>query len=145
LSMQWGIFSTKSNVYSFGVLLLEVVSGIKITSVDRIPNYPNLIVYAWNLWREGKARDVVEKYIVENCLLDEASLCVHMGLLCVQENPDDRPFMSSVVFNLENGCTMLPAPNHHAYFAQRHSDMEQMREDIVNSKNTVTLTVIEGR
>ena len=40
-----GIFSTKSNVYSFGVLLLEVVSGIKISSVDRIPGYPNLIVY----------------------------------------------------------------------------------------------------
>ncbi|CAL5082724.1 unnamed protein product [Urochloa decumbens] len=138
-----GIFSVKSDVYSFGVLLLEVVSGIKISSVDRIPNYPNLIVYAWNLWKEGKARDLIDKCIVENCLLDEASLCIHTGLLCVQENPEDRPFMSSVVFNLENGCTTLPTPNHPAYFAQRN--MEQMRQDIINSKNTVTLTVIEGR
>jgi len=40
-----GIFSVKSDVYSFGVLLLEIVSGIKISSVDRIPDYPNLIVY----------------------------------------------------------------------------------------------------
>jgi len=40
-----GIFSAKSDVYSFGVLVLEVVSGIKISYVDRIPNYPNLIVY----------------------------------------------------------------------------------------------------
>ncbi|CAL5072954.1 unnamed protein product [Urochloa decumbens] len=140
-----GIFSAKSDVYSFGVLLLEVVSGIKISSVDRIPSYPNLIVYAWNLWKEGKAHYLVDKCIVENCLLDEASLCIYMGLLCVQENPDDRPFMSSVVLNLENGCTTLPAPNHPAYFVQRNSGMEQMREDIVNSKNTVTLTIIEGR
>ncbi|KAK8460306.1 hypothetical protein SEVIR_2G310620v4 [Setaria viridis] len=140
-----GIFSVKSDVYSFGVLLLEVVSGIKISSVDRIPNYPNLIVYAWNLWKEGKARDLVDKCIVENCLLDEASLCIHMGLLCVQEKPEDRPFMSSVVFNLENGCPTLPAPNHPAYFAQRNCDMVQMREDIMNSMNTVTLTAIEGR
>ncbi|CAL5072956.1 unnamed protein product [Urochloa decumbens] len=140
-----GIFSAKSDVYSFGVLLLEVVSGIKISSVDRIPNYPNLIVYAWNLWKEGKARDLVDKCIFKNCLLDEASLCIHMGLLCVQEKPEDRPFMSSVVFNLENGCTTLPEPNHPAYFAQRNSGMEQMREDIMNSKNTMTLTVIEGR
>jgi hypothetical protein len=43
-----GIFSAKSDVYSFGVLLLEVVSAIKIGSVDRIPNYPNLIVYVSN-------------------------------------------------------------------------------------------------
>ncbi|TKW34486.1 hypothetical protein SEVIR_2G310400v4 [Setaria viridis] len=140
-----GIFSVKSDVYSFGVLLLEVVSGIKISSVDRIMGYPNLIVYAWNLWKEGKAKDLVDKCIVENCLLDEASLCIHMGLLCVQEDPDDRPFMSKVVFNLENGCTALPKPNHPAYFARRNSDMEQLSEDILNSKNTVTLTAIDGR
>ncbi|TVU10301.1 hypothetical protein EJB05_43824, partial [Eragrostis curvula] len=140
-----GIFSVKSDVYSFGVLLLEVVSGMKISSVDRIIDHPNLIVYAWNLWKDGKANELVDKCMVENCLLDEASLCIHMGLLCVQENPDDRPFMSSVVFNLENGCTALPVPNHPAYFAQRNNELEQIREDMLNSKNTMSLTVIEGR
>jgi hypothetical protein len=39
------IFSVKSDGYSFGVLLLELVSGIKISSVDRIMGYPNLRVY----------------------------------------------------------------------------------------------------
>ncbi|TVU10325.1 hypothetical protein EJB05_43848, partial [Eragrostis curvula] len=140
-----GIFSVKSDVYSFGVLLLEVVSGIKISSVDRIIGHPNLIVYAWNLWKDGKANELVDKYMVENCLLDEASLCIHIGLLCVQENPDDRPFMSSVVFNLENGCTTLPVPNHPAYFAQRNNELEQIRVDMLNSKNTMSLTVIGGR
>ena len=53
--------------------------------------------------------------------------------------------MSSVVLNLENACTTLPAPNHPAYFVKRNGDKEQIRESIVNSKNTVTLTVIEGR
>ena len=100
---------------------------------------------AWNLWKEGKAIDLVDKCIAESCVLDEASLCIHMGLLCVQENPDDRPFMSSVVLNLENGSTTLPAPNHPAYFVQRKSVMEQMKEDSTNSKCTATLTIIEGR
>jgi hypothetical protein len=68
-----------------------------------------------------------------------------MGLLCVQENPDDRPLTTYVVFNLENGCTTLPTPNHPAYFVRRNCDMENMREDIVNSKNMLTLTHIEGR
>jgi hypothetical protein len=100
---------------------------------------------AWNLWMDGNAEDLVDKCIVDTCLQDEASLCIHMGLLCVQENPDDRPFTSSVVFNLENGCTTLPTPNHPAYFSQRNSDIDQMRECIMSSKNTMTLTVIEGR
>ncbi|TVU10333.1 hypothetical protein EJB05_43857, partial [Eragrostis curvula] len=143
-----GIFSVKSDVYSFGLLLLEVVSGIKISSVDRIIGYPNLIIYVRKFCLEPlegrKSKDLVDKCIAENCLLDEASLCVQVGLLCVQENPDDRPFMSSVVFNLENGCTTLPKPNHPAYFAKRNSDMDQI-ENILNSKNTMTLTVIDGR
>ncbi|CAN6225365.1 unnamed protein product [Urochloa humidicola] len=140
-----GIFSAKSDVYSFGVLLLEVVSGIKISSVDHIMGYPNLIAYAWNTWKEGKGKDLLDRCIVENCLLGEALLCIHMGLLCVQENPDDRPFMSSVVFNLENGCTTLPNPNHPAYLARRNSEIDQLSEDILNSKNAITLTAIEGR
>lgn len=82
---------------------------------------------------------------MENCLPDEASLCIHMGLLCVQENPDDRPLTSSIVFNLENGSTALPTPNQPAYFSLRNNDMEKVKEGIVNSKNIVTLTVIEGR
>uniref|UniRef100_A0A0E0B670 Receptor-like serine/threonine-protein kinase n=1 Tax=Oryza glumipatula TaxID=40148 RepID=A0A0E0B670_9ORYZ len=133
-----GIFSVKSDVYSFGVLLLEVVSGEKMRSVDRIVDCPNLIVYAWNLWKEGKAEDLVDSSIVESCLLDEALLCIQMWLLCVQENPDDRPSMSSVVFNLENGCTALPTPNHPAYFAEKG-------DELMNSTNTMTLTIIEGR
>lgn len=100
---------------------------------------------AWNLWNGGKAKDLIDKRIVEKCLLDEASLCIQIGLLCVQENPDDRPFMSSVVFKLENGCTTLPNPNHPAYFARRISEMERIEEDILNSMNTITLTVLEGR
>ncbi|KAK3132740.1 hypothetical protein QOZ80_6AG0527050 [Eleusine coracana subsp. coracana] len=140
-----GIFSVKSDVYSFGVLLLEVVSGIKISSVDRIMDHQNLIVYAWNLWKEGKATDLVDRCVVENCLLDEASFCIHVGLLCVRENPDDKPLMSSVVFNLENGCTILPMPNHPAYFAPRNNEIEQIGDDIMKSKNAITLTAIEGR
>lgn len=40
-----GIFSTKSDVYNFGVLTLEVVSGVKISSTDRTMEFENLIAY----------------------------------------------------------------------------------------------------
>lgn len=86
----------------------------------------------------------MDKCTAETCLLDEASLCILIGLSCGQENPDDRPLMPSVVFSLENGSMTLPKPNHPAYFA-RSSEIQQIEEDILNSRNTMTLTVIEGR
>uniref|UniRef100_A0A0E0M481 non-specific serine/threonine protein kinase n=1 Tax=Oryza punctata TaxID=4537 RepID=A0A0E0M481_ORYPU len=142
-----GIFSVKTDVYSFGVLLLEVISGLKISNIDRIMDFPNLIVYAWSLWMEGKAKDMVDLNITESCILGEALLCIHVGLLCVQENPDDRPLMSSVVSLLENGSTTLPTPNQPAYFAPRNNGLaNQRRDNIFNSRNEMTLTgVIGGR
>uniref|UniRef100_A0A0E0QUS8 non-specific serine/threonine protein kinase n=1 Tax=Oryza rufipogon TaxID=4529 RepID=A0A0E0QUS8_ORYRU len=139
-----GIFFTKSDVYSFGVLLLEVVTGIRRSSTSNIMDFPNLI--SWNMWKEGKMKDLADSSIMDSCLLHEVLLCIHVALLCVQENPDDRPLMSSVVSTLENGSTTaLPTPNCPAYFAQRSSEIEQLRDNIQNSMNTFTLTDIEGR
>uniref|UniRef100_A0A0D9XGF8 Receptor-like serine/threonine-protein kinase n=1 Tax=Leersia perrieri TaxID=77586 RepID=A0A0D9XGF8_9ORYZ len=141
-----GIFSTKSDVYSFGVLLLEIVTGMRRNCTCNIMGFPNLIVLSWNMWKDMKTKDLADSSIMDSCLPDEVLLCIHVALLCVQDNPDDRPLMSSVVFILENGSsTSLPAPNCPAYFTQRSSEIEQLRDNIQNSKNTFTLTNIEGR
>jgi hypothetical protein len=51
---------------------------------------------AWSLWKDGNADKFIDSSIAESCTLDEASQCVHVGLLCVQDNPNARPLMSSV-------------------------------------------------
>jgi len=140
-----GVFSTKSDIYSFGVLLLEVVTGIKRSSNTRTMGFPSLIAYSWNMWKEGKLEDLADSSIMDTCSIDEFSLCVHVALLCIQENPDDRPLMPSIVLALENGTTTLPAPHCPSYLGLRNIDMEQIRYDIQNSTNTLTLTEIEGR
>ncbi|VAI20890.1 unnamed protein product [Triticum turgidum subsp. durum] len=140
-----GVFSTKSDVYSFGVLVLEVVTGIKRSSNSHIMGFPSLIVYSWNMWREGKTEDLVDTYIMDTCSLDEVLICIHVALMCVQDNPDDRPLMSSVVFVLENGSSTLPPPTCPAYFTRRSAEMEQIRDDILNSGTSFTLSEIEGR
>ncbi|TVU10334.1 hypothetical protein EJB05_43858, partial [Eragrostis curvula] len=138
-----GVFSVKSDVYSFGVLILEVVTGIRRNSNNNTMGFPNLI--AWNMWKEGKKRDLALAYpsIIDTCLLDEVLLCSHVALLCIQENPDDRPLMSSIVLALENGSTTLPMPNRPAYSAHANSEVEQgiIIDDSINS---CTLTNIEG-
>ncbi|XP_062226864.1 G-type lectin S-receptor-like serine/threonine-protein kinase At4g27290 [Phragmites australis] len=113
-----GAFSVKSDTYSFGVLVLEIVSGLKISSPHLIMDFPNLIVYAWNLWKDGKTEDLVDSSVKENCPLEEVSRCIHIGLLCVQDSPNCRPLMSEVVFMLENKTTPLPIPMRPVYFAR---------------------------
>ncbi|XP_044393640.1 G-type lectin S-receptor-like serine/threonine-protein kinase B120 [Triticum aestivum] len=140
-----GIFSAKSDVYSFGVLLLEVVTGIRRSSNSQTMGFPNLIVYSWNMWKEGKAEALSDSSIMNTCSPDEVSLCIHVALLCVQENPDDRPLMSSVVFVLENRSTTLSTPNYPPDFARHNTEMERIRDDIQHSMNSFTLTEIQGR
>jgi hypothetical protein len=97
------------------------------------------------MWKEGKAEELVDSYIMDSCSPEEVLLCIHVGLLCVQENPDDRPLMSAVVFVLENGSTTLAAPSRPAYFSRHNIEMEIVRDDIQNSVNNITLTEIQGR
>ncbi|OEL23091.1 putative G-type lectin S-receptor-like serine/threonine-protein kinase [Dichanthelium oligosanthes] len=141
-----GVFSVKSDVYSFGILVLEIVSGIRISSTDDIMGSPGLVAYAWKLWKEGNASDLVDSSIVESCALDELLLCIHVGLLCVQDEPNGRPLMSSVVSILENGSVSLPAPDRPAYFAERSCKaQEKGDDDAQNSRNSLTMTVLQGR
>ena len=100
---------------------------------------------SWNMWKEGKTEELADSSIMDTCSPDEILLCIHVGLLCVQENPDDRPLMSAVVFVLENGSTTLPAPNRPAYFVRRSAEMEQIGAGIQNSVNSLTLTEMQGR
>ncbi|CAL5025238.1 unnamed protein product [Urochloa decumbens] len=140
-----GAFSVKSDTYSFGVLLLEIVSGLKIISTKFITDFPNLIAYTWRLWEDGNSMELVDSSVAENCPAHEVLRCIHVGLLCVQDNPNARPLMSSVVFMLENETTLLPAPKQPVYYAPRNNETEETWRNIEGSVNTSTITTLEGR
>ncbi|PNT61920.1 hypothetical protein BRADI_5g23020v3 [Brachypodium distachyon] len=140
-----GAFSVKSDTYSFGVLLLEIVSGLKISSPQLITNFPNLTSYAWKLWEDGIARELVDSSVLDSCPLHEVLRCIHVGLLCVQDHSDARPLMSSVVFMLENETTFLPEPEQPAYFSPRNHENAHARETMENSFNAMSITTLVGR
>ncbi|XP_037438321.1 G-type lectin S-receptor-like serine/threonine-protein kinase At1g11300 [Triticum dicoccoides] len=139
-----GVFSTKSDVYSFGILLLEVVTGIRRNSNCETMGFSSLAVYSWNMWSEQKTEELQDSTIIDTSP-DEVLLCIHVALLCVQDNPEDRPLMSSVVFVLENGSSTLTSPNRPAYISRRSTEVDQIRQNIQTSVSTFTLTEIEGR
>ncbi|KAJ6928310.1 G-type lectin S-receptor-like serine/threonine-protein kinase [Populus alba x Populus x berolinensis] len=101
---------------------------------------------AWKLFKEGKPLELVDNLVVETCNLTEVMRSIHVGLLCVQHSPDDRPSMSTVVLMLSGEGT-LPQPTEPGFFTERKlidaSSSSSKPESC--SVNEVTITLIDAR
>ncbi|XP_052301200.1 G-type lectin S-receptor-like serine/threonine-protein kinase B120 isoform X5 [Populus trichocarpa] len=139
-----GLFSVKSDVYSFGVLLLEIVSGRRNTSF-RMTDHVILIAYAWDLWSEGKAMEMVDPSIRDSCNENEVLRCIQLGMLCVQDSALHRPNMASVVLMLESSTTSIPLPREPTFTSVRASiDTETFMEaQEITSSNDLTVSMGE--
>ncbi|KAL9671072.1 hypothetical protein QQ045_008636 [Rhodiola kirilowii] len=110
-----GLFSVKSDVFSFGILMLEILSGTKIRDLVSSAPDSNLVVHAWTLWVEKRPLDLVDETLRDSYNASQALRCVHISLLCVQQHPRDRPNMSSVILMLGSD-NELPHPKPPAIF-----------------------------
>ncbi|KAM3701602.1 hypothetical protein ACJW31_05G186600 [Castanea mollissima] len=91
-----GHFLVKPDVFSFGVLVLEM---------------------AWNKWRDGTTSNLVDPTLRTNSTT-EILKCIHIGLLCVQENVVKRPTMASVVLMLCSDSMTLSVPLRPAFMME---------------------------
>ncbi|KAG6641606.1 hypothetical protein CIPAW_09G086200 [Carya illinoinensis] len=101
-----GMYSIKSDVFSFGVLLIEIITGRRNAGFHRTKRAPSLVAFAWTLWNEGNpVLELMDPLLKESCSPDEFLRYLHIGLLCVQEDANERPTMSSVVVMLKSDST----------------------------------------
>ncbi|XP_012830070.1 PREDICTED: G-type lectin S-receptor-like serine/threonine-protein kinase At4g03230 isoform X1 [Erythranthe guttata] len=144
-----GKFSIKSDVFSFGVVMLEIISGKKNTGFYNPQQVLNLLGYAWGLWIENKAIELVDPVVVESCEECEVMKCINVGLLCVQEDPNDRPSMSTVVVMIgSENTTSLPNPTKPAFVVRRHhssTSSSTSTKPATISTNLLTVSMEEGR
>ncbi|KAK2994926.1 hypothetical protein RJ640_004480 [Escallonia rubra] len=114
-----GKFSVKSDVFSFGVLLIELVSGKKNRGFYHPDHHHNLLGHAWLLWNENRVLELMDEYLKDSFVQLQVQRCIQVGLLCVQKLPEDRPAMSFVLFMLENEEGTLPRPKQPGFFVER--------------------------
>uniref|UniRef100_A0ACD5V186 Uncharacterized protein n=1 Tax=Avena sativa TaxID=4498 RepID=A0ACD5V186_AVESA len=142
-----GVFSVKSDVFSFGVLVLEIVSGRKNRGMYSSGEQTSLLSHAWKLWKEGNALALLDETVAGECMDSEEVLrCVQVGLLCVQERPEERPHMATVFLMLGNQSAVMPPPRHPGYCSDRGSaSTDGECSSTTCTVNDITVTVVEGR
>ncbi|XP_021307776.1 cysteine-rich receptor-like protein kinase 10 isoform X6 [Sorghum bicolor] len=145
-----GSVSPKIDIFSFGVLVLEIVTRRRNTSfndcdtVNLLSDVCNLVLHCrnphhlitgtevstdklvanilqvWKCWIQGMASQFVDQTL-DGFSRTQALRCIQIGLLCVQSDPDDRPDISSVVSMLTRDSMELQAPAQPAFFFGRAS------------------------
>ncbi|KAK3021957.1 hypothetical protein RJ639_045652 [Escallonia herrerae] len=140
-----GLFSVSSDVFSFGVLVLEIVSGKKNRCFIHPDHHHNLLGHAWRLHKEDTSMELIDPHIRDSCLASEVLRSIHVGLLCVQQCPKERPSMSSVVLMLASDST-LPQPKHPGFFTERNIESQSSPGMLApGSVNQVSLTQLSAR
>ncbi|CAA7405667.1 unnamed protein product [Spirodela intermedia] len=142
-----GSFSVKSDVFSFGVLVLEIISGRRNRGILHPVRKLNLLGNAWDLWKEGKGLELVDSSLGYPIPMVEVLKCIQIGLLCVQDRPEDRPEMAAVVLMLGGDSGGLPHPKKPEFVAarERAEGSSTSSRGLTRTFNDITVSDMRGR
>ncbi|KAL8128248.1 G-type lectin S-receptor-like serine/threonine-protein kinase At4g27290 [Apium graveolens] len=140
-----GLFSVKSDVYSFGVSLLEVIAGKRNRGFVHPDHHLNLIGHVWKRYTESNLLEVIDSVILESISNQhEVFRVIQIGLLCVQEYPEDRPNMSSTMMMLTRDDA-LPIPKQPGFFLERKNYPETGSSPKASTMNTISVSSFAPR
>ncbi|KAJ4813275.1 cysteine-rich RECEPTOR-like kinase [Rhynchospora pubera] len=142
-----GRYSIKSDVFSFGVLLLEIITGKRNIGSYDTDRCDDLLSSTWEHWKRGTIIDIIDP--IMDGPTNEVIQHIHIGLLCVQEDLKDRPHMSEVVIMLEsNDSVSLKSPSKPAFYLRRGGSVSSdvsLTTMILVSQNELTISEFEPR
>lgn len=152
-----GQYSVKSDAFSFGVMILEIVTGRRNSSFSNSEQSIDLLSLVWEHWTTGTIEELLDPAIGSRAVNVLLKL-INIGLLCVQDNPADRPTMSAVSVMLSSETFSIQAPSRPTFCIQEtdsaadtdlYSSALRSTGDsktrAVASPNEVSLTELEPR
>ncbi|KAI3811444.1 hypothetical protein L1987_21168 [Smallanthus sonchifolius] len=106
-----GELSEKADIYSFGVVVLEIISCRRNTDLTLSSEMQYLPEYAWKLYERSKMIDLIDPRMQKDGFsVKDVMKTIHVALLCLQPLPDIRPAMSEVVAMLTWNVDMVKSP-----------------------------------
>ncbi|XP_021321441.1 cysteine-rich receptor-like protein kinase 10 isoform X2 [Sorghum bicolor] len=141
------------DVFSFGVLVLEIVTGRRNYVSYNSEQDVDLINLIWEHWTRDKAINLIDASLNSNYPADIVLKCIHIGLLCVEQKPTDRSLMSAVNYMLNsNAAACLPPLSRPTIWFRETDDELNPKASISwgrtktkSSRNEVSITEIESR
>ncbi|XP_010478344.1 PREDICTED: probable LRR receptor-like serine/threonine-protein kinase RFK1 [Camelina sativa] len=134
----WGYLSFKADVYSFGVLVLEIVAGITNSNFMAAGDSVCLLEWANECLESGHLMQVVDERLRPEVDKNEAETVIKVALVCTSASPTDRPIMSEVVAMLEG---LYPVPETTPGTSRNSGDVrfkafKDLRKEMENSSKT---------
>lgn len=110
-----GRLSEKVDIFSFGVVALEVVSNRRHEDRSLPDEMVYLLDWTWHLYEENRLPDLVDTDMRSSYSEEEALRVIHVALLCTQASPSQRPSMSQVVSMLSGVVEIHPPQSRPGY------------------------------
>lgn len=103
------------------------------------------ILQAWKLWSEQRGLDFMDGTLINSFSPEEIPRCLHVGLLCVQEHPRDRPTMADIILML-NSEMKCSSPKQPTFKFETYLDLDGSAKDNERcSVNEFSASLSQGR
>uniref|UniRef100_A0A0E0ADK6 Protein kinase domain-containing protein n=1 Tax=Oryza glumipatula TaxID=40148 RepID=A0A0E0ADK6_9ORYZ len=137
-----GLYSLKTDVFSFGVVVLETISGRKNFIMEKQRDIVGYLVRdAWHMWKDGRLQELVDPALCDGYESTVIMRCTQVALLCAQEDPADRPTMTDVTAMLNSESIMLSDPKEPTELTHGGASPDRSSTYIGHSSKAIDITI----
>ncbi|CAN6553846.1 unnamed protein product [Malus baccata var. baccata] len=142
-----GEFNAKISDFGLARSLEEIKLRLRRRKWLEHSKYCKRSITAWNLYTEGMSIELLDTSVGDSSNQHEVLRSIHVGLLCVQRNSEDRPSMPTAVLML-SGENALPQPQKPGFYSERDLDdnnVDPCANEVTFSANEVSFSLLEAR